>query len=75
MVLADGCITPPPHTGLAVVQDIRIETRPRWSSAFPLFTIYGPVLIGVVSPAELAIARSISHEMLLGEGRDPSPGR
>jgi hypothetical protein len=45
MVLADGCITAPPHTCLPVVQEIRIETRPRWSSAFPLFTINGPVLI------------------------------
>ncbi len=46
MVLADGCIAAPPHTGLPVVQDIRIKTRPRWSTSLPLFSFNGPVLIG-----------------------------
>jgi len=41
MVLADGCIAAPPHTDLPVVQDIRIETRPTWSTCLPLFTITG----------------------------------
>ena len=46
MVLADGCIAAPPHTGLPVVQDIRIKTRPRWSTSLPLLSFNGPVLIG-----------------------------
>jgi hypothetical protein len=75
MVLADGCIAAPPHTGLPVVQDIRIETRPRWSRAFRSSPITGRFYRCVVSLAELAIACSISHEMLLDEGRDPSPDR
>jgi hypothetical protein len=76
MVLADGCIAAPPHTGLPVVQDIRIEARPRWSTCLPLFSFNGPVLIdAVMSLAGLAIARCVSREMLHGEDRDPSPGR
>jgi hypothetical protein len=45
MVLSDSCCATPPHTGLPIVQDSRIEARPTWSMCLPPFTFNGPVLI------------------------------
>jgi hypothetical protein len=67
-----------PHPRILACRSFRTFASRRGrggARAFRSSPLTGRFIRCVVSLAELAIARSISHEMLHGEGRDPSPGR